>query len=419
MPSIKDSTLNGPVEDLGYTRLPPEQQNLNVPPPNFESSFSSSPGNPAPLRSLLPLNITPDMYVRRYYPDAPHFERSFPISIVTAQYNAAQALTMQAASVSSSEPLIQPQNLDQLPDGDIHASPLQTALLRGQVDLSKPGVISKTLGNIADSANRKAATAANLSYRPLSNPLTATDAGVTATVTIASFSMRVAGIGDIAVTGGTIATLAFSTLYFIYYDDPNFAGGTVTHNATTIKENGLNNAGRFFVGSILTPADGAADTVGNNDGGAGAQSGSRFSCLATQYNDFDPATVTDPTKALDGMLSTFAGLSAIAGSPARLDIFGYPNSPFPPSQIKLTIYSSHTHTGVGTSTGIIRYSKDGGGTWTDVRNSTSDWDASATPDEVVITGVPVAVIVVQAYAHQLNAGTSVVKLYEAPAVVTS
>jgi hypothetical protein len=152
MAKIADRTVTPAIEQT-LTPLPPDQQGrLNIPVPDFGTSFSSSPGNPSPNRSILPLNITPDMYLQQYFPDAAHFERSFPISTVTAQYSAAQALTMQAASVSSPIPKIQPQNLDQLPDGDVHASPLQTALSGGKVDLGKPGVINKTLANILDDA---------------------------------------------------------------------------------------------------------------------------------------------------------------------------------------------------------------------------------------------------------------------------
>lgn len=392
MPKIEDSHLIVSQEKLdaeGYIRVPPPEQgplNIPPPPPDFRTPLSSSPGNPSPLRSMLPLNIMPEMYTQRHYPDAPHFERSFPISNVTAQYNAAQALTMQAASVSSSRALVRPQSLDEL------------------VDLNTAGMPTKTLGYIGDSANRKAATAATLSYRPLSNPLTATDAGVTATVTIANFTMRVAGIGDLSVTGGSIPTLAFSTLYFIYYDDPDFAGGTVTFNATTVKENVLNNAGRFFTGSILTPADGAADTIGNNDGGVGAQFGYTFSSLATQYEHLEVSHAGWPTYAFDGVLTSCAVLLAHNVDPCGLDIFAYSNSQLPANQIKLRIYSKHTHTGGTVATGIIRYSTDGRASWTDVRNSTSDWDASVVPDEVTITGVLLASIAVEAYALQSGAG---------------
>jgi hypothetical protein len=113
---------------------------------------------------------------------------------------------------------------------------------------------------------------ANASYRPLSNPLTATDAGASATVNIAAFTMRVAGT-DLSINSGSITALSFSTLYYIYYVDPNFAGGSVTYYATVTKANVLSSATSFFVGSITTPPDNGADTEGNGDGGATSQVG--------------------------------------------------------------------------------------------------------------------------------------------------
>jgi hypothetical protein len=113
---------------------------------------------------------------------------------------------------------------------------------------------------------------ANASYRPLTNPLTAVDAGSNATINIASFVMRVAG-NDFNISSGAITALTYDTLYYVYYDDSTFAGGAVTFNVTLVKETALNGAGRFFVGSIHTPIAGGNQSIGNNDGGAGAQSG--------------------------------------------------------------------------------------------------------------------------------------------------
>jgi len=45
------------------------------------------------------------------------------------------------------------------------------------------------------------------------------------------------------------------------------------HRVTTIKEVAISGRTRFFVGSILTPRQGYPDTMGNNDGGATAQTG--------------------------------------------------------------------------------------------------------------------------------------------------
>jgi hypothetical protein len=49
--------------------------------------------------------------------------------------------------------------------------------------------------------------ASNYSYRPLSNPLTATDAGASDTIVVAGFTMRVGG-SDVAITGFSITSLS-------------------------------------------------------------------------------------------------------------------------------------------------------------------------------------------------------------------
>ncbi len=112
----------------------------------------------------------------------------------------------------------------------------------------------------------------HVSYRSTTNPLT----GSGTTVTVAAFTMRVAG-NDISVSGGSVTSLTNDVLYYIYYDDDGFVGGSVTYFATTTRETAIDATGRFFVGSIKVPASGAADTVGNNDGGSGAQWGQQVS----------------------------------------------------------------------------------------------------------------------------------------------
>jgi len=99
-----------------------------------------------------------------------------------------------------------------------------------------------------------------------SNPLTAHDAGSSATVNIAAFRMRIAS-QDIPLNSGSITGLSYDTLYYVCFDDPAFAGGTVSYQATTERETALGVPGRFFVGSISTPERRASDTIGNADGG--------------------------------------------------------------------------------------------------------------------------------------------------------
>ena len=273
---------------------------------------------------------------------------------------------------------------------------------------------SATLKNVGEVSNQPGIAA----VRPTSNMLTATDAGASATVNIGGFDLRVSGQADVSYSAGSISSLAYSTLYFIYCDDPTLRGGTQTYEATVTKEEALNGVGRIFLGSILTPAATVADTAGNNDGGVGAQFGLSFSLLANQYTE-SGNPVTDPTKAFDGVLSSFAYVRGDVVSDSTLRIFGFPNSPFPVGQVKLRIYSKHTHTGTA-QIGIIRYSEDGGSSWTDVRNTTADWDASTTPDEVVLTTAVLASVMLEAYADlAVGADINSVRLYEGPLVVVS
>ena len=175
----------------------------------------------------------------------------------------------------------------------------------------------------------------NASYRPLTNPLTATDAGASATVNIAAFTMRVSGT-DLSINSGSITGLSFETVYFIYYEDWQFDGGTVSYDATTTRENALNGPARFFVGSITTPPDGGRDTVGNQDGGAGAQ----YTVVMVSRPTAHVATgnVSNPTYVYDGRLSTAATMIGETGVDAVLRPCVFP--PLSIHATKLSLRSS-------------------------------------------------------------------------------
>lgn len=148
---------------------------------------------------------------------------------------------------------------------------------------------------VVNGPTRGAITAANSSYRPLSNPLTAQDDGFSGSpptdhceIDIASFTMRSAiGPTDVSLSSGVITGLLPNTIYHVYYDDPSYAGGAVTYFADTVQAVALDATGRFYVGSIKTPTTGGLSTKGNNDGGTGAQSG-RLDLLFPELRaDFD------------------------------------------------------------------------------------------------------------------------------------
>lgn len=95
------------------------------------------------------------------------------------------------------------------------------------------------------------------------NPLTATDAGASATITIAGHT-RVYGSGtSVAVTGGSLTGRAYSTLYYVYYDQVSRLGGAVTYASTTSVTTAAQTGDRHLVGKITTPAAAAPATTGN------------------------------------------------------------------------------------------------------------------------------------------------------------
>lgn len=97
------------------------------------------------------------------------------------------------------------------------------------------------------------------------NVLSASDAGTSATITIAP-NARVYGDATqlTGIAGGTITGLAYSTTYGVYYDDLMTANTSPTYHATTTASNALNNfvPGRHFLGLVTTPASGGTATTG-------------------------------------------------------------------------------------------------------------------------------------------------------------
>ena len=118
------------------------------------------------------------------------------------------------------------------------------------------------------------------SYTQPSSVLTAADVGTTATVTVAAH-LRVypvqgsIDVPDLMILSGAVAGLAFSTTYYIFYDDTTLTATAPNFVATTSLGTASVGAGpgRHFLGKIITPADGAANTTGTGGtppgGGAG------------------------------------------------------------------------------------------------------------------------------------------------------
>lgn len=93
--------------------------------------------------------------------------------------------------------------------------------------------------------------------------LTAADAGANVTITISAHN-RVYGSGTtVAVNGGSLTGRAYSTTYFVYYDQASRAGGAVTYASTTSEATAAQTGDRHLIGMVLTPAAAAAATTGD------------------------------------------------------------------------------------------------------------------------------------------------------------
>lgn len=118
-----------------------------------------------------------------------------------------------------------------------------------------------TAQTAADGAN-SVASLTNSGVTP--NPLTATDAGANATITVAAHT-RVYGDGaTLSIVGpSNITGLAYSTLYYVYYDDPTRLDTTPAYATTTSILTAAQTGDRHLVGEVTTPAAAAPPTVGN------------------------------------------------------------------------------------------------------------------------------------------------------------
>jgi hypothetical protein len=245
-----------------------------------------------------------------------------------------------------------------------------------------------SLTAVPDGSQRFAATGSTLTYRPTTNPLTATDAGSNATVNIASFTMRTSSKGDISVNSGSITVLSYSTLYYIYYDDATLAGGAVTFIATTTKVTAINGSGRFFVGSIVTPAATAPNTTGNGDGGVGAQYGSASVFLFGAQTNSSTGTgfaVSNPQNAIDGNLTTFATLANGSGGGAgnsTIIVSAASPTSAPWQSLTLNVLTALSVPVTGDNV-TLSYSVDGGNSFTTIYSVNTN--RSLTTDSVTLS----------------------------------
>lgn len=123
---------------------------------------------------------------------------------------------------------------------------------------------ANTAAAAANSAADSVTAQANLTDSfPAGVTLGATDAGTNASASISAHTRVYADFSSVAVNAGSVTGLAYSTLYYIYYDDAGRTGGAVTYVATTSATTAAQIDNRHLVGSVTTPAGGGGATTGD------------------------------------------------------------------------------------------------------------------------------------------------------------
>jgi hypothetical protein len=160
--------------------------------------------------------------------------------------------------------------------GTTFRSKFNDVLVKKQALLNKMHDTAKTLANTAQTTadTVKLNHAINTGYPAPADILTASDAGSSATVSVAAHSRVYGDISSVSVNSGSITGLAYSTDYFVYYDQSSRAGGTVTYVADTNANHAMPTkaAGRHYCGKVTTPAAGGGSTTGGStppSGGSG------------------------------------------------------------------------------------------------------------------------------------------------------
>ena len=104
------------------------------------------------------------------------------------------------------------------------------------------------------------------SYSIPTMTLTASDVGSDVTIAVAAHVRQYGDGSSLGIDAGSITGLAFSTKYVVYYDDDTRENTSPTFLASTDLETGQHNyaVGRHYVGTVTTPANGAAATTGGS-----------------------------------------------------------------------------------------------------------------------------------------------------------
>jgi len=219
--------------------------------------------------------------------------------------------------------------------------------------------------------------------------------GSTAQISISGFDSTLGSLTVSCTPSPSLLTgLNQSQLYYVYYSDPTFSGGTITPIATQNESDFLGVSGMYLIGSMTTPS-----------------SVTRYA--PSTYSDTGASTTTSPASAYDNDTTTTADVHAIWGTTGTFPTFGtYASSGvctflgFPATVIGSSMTLNVTaSTAPGAGTGSITLSLVGkvGSTPTTLL-STSSTTSSTTYTMTIPSGTDISTVSVVAQAG-ITAGT--------------
>ena len=143
-----------------------------------------------------------------------------------------------------------------------------TAIAAAQAAADAANAAAAAANTAATTAQTAAATASaqnaiQNSY-PIGAALTATDAGSDVTISVAAHTRYYGDGTSVAVNAGNVTALAYSTDYYVYYDDAGRAGGAVTYQVTTSVSTAAQVGNRHLIGKVTTPAAAGPPNTGGN-----------------------------------------------------------------------------------------------------------------------------------------------------------
>jgi hypothetical protein len=169
------------------------------------------------------------------------------------------------------------------------------------------------------------------SYTPTTQPLTAvTGVGANqATVDIAAFQIQYPfdvngdGVADlVSYNSGSIAPLLDATIYYIFFDDPTYAGGAQTFIADTNVADVTAGLHRQYIGTITTPAHGGSGTGGHGGGGGPCFTGNTRVQTKTGTKPIAEIEIGDEVRSLAGWVKVTARLEHWYEGPMHAMGFG-------------------------------------------------------------------------------------------------